>query len=151
VEIGRIVAAGAPHGRQGGGTPGGLPGRLVSACIGRCGGSFGVADAGFREFQIAAGGGAEEEDAFEGEGTQDAALEVGEDHREAAGAEAGGDRGKTGRCGAVPDSVGEVAAVAQQDTDDAQQTGDALREGGLLGGGVVDGVGLLTGHGSIFN
>ncbi len=80
---------------------------------------------------VAAAGGAGEEDAFECRGAQDAAMQVGEDEREIDGAEAGGERDEAGSCGAVADAVGEVAAVGEQGANDREERGEAW---GVVGG-----------------
>jgi len=78
---------------------------------------------------------------LEGNGTQNAAMQAGDDDREIEGAEARGDGGEAGRRGAVVDGVGEMAAVAEQDPNDVEERGDALRHGGLGPIGVVVGWG----------
>ena len=87
------------------------------------------------ECDVAAAGGAGEEDALECRGAQDAAMQVGKDDREIDGAEAGGERDEAGRCGAVADGVGEVAAVGEEGADDGEECFDAW--GRAMRGGVV--------------
>ena len=94
---------------------GGVSGVRTGAMAGRC--------------DVAAAGGAGEEDALQCRGAQDAAMQAGENQREIGGAEAGGDGRETGCGGAVVDGVGEMAAVAQQDVNHAQECCDALRRG----------------------
>lgn len=73
-------------------------------------------------------------------------MQAGNNQREIGGAEAGGDGGEAGCGGAVADGVGEVAAVAQQDTNDVEKCRDARERGERIGGWR-----LLTMHGSSSN
>ena len=93
------------------------------------------------DVDVAAGCGAREQEALQRGGTQDAAVEVGEDGGEVGGAEAGRDGGEFGGGGAVADGGEEMAAVAEQDADGVEEEGDVLWDG--WGGGGV--------HGSISN
>jgi len=126
-------------------------GRLAPAAVA-------CADAGAGELDVAAAGGARQQHALQGGGAQDAALQVGEDDRKIEGAEARCDGGEAWRGGAAVNGGREVAAVAQQDADDAQESGDALGHGGgglirwrIWRGGRTGGGGRVTWHDSISN
>ena len=95
---------------------------------------------------VAAACGAGEQDTLQRGGAQDAAMQAGENQREIGGAEAGGDSRKTGCGGAAADGVGEMAAIAQQDVNDAQECRDALGRRERMGGWR-----LLTIHDSYSN
>ena len=95
---------------------------------------FRRAGAALDEVDVAAGGGAGEEDAFEGRGAQEASVQVGEDGGEVGGAEAGGDGVEVGGGGALADGVDQVAAVGEQDADGVEQDLDVV---GQSGGGVI--------------
>ena len=82
------------------------------------------------DVDVAAGCGAREQEALQRGGTQDAAVEVGEDGGEVGGAEADRDGGECGGGGAVADGGDEMAAVAEQDADGVEQGGDVLGHGG---------------------
>jgi hypothetical protein len=108
--------------------------------------AVGRAVAGGGELDVAAACGAGEQDTLQRGGAQDAATQAGEDQREIGGAEAAGNRRKTGCGGAVAGGVGEVAAVVQQDADDVQECRDARGRRERMGGWR-----LLTIHGSYSN
>ena len=78
---------------------------------------------------VSAGCGAREQEALQRGGTQDAAVEVGEDGGEVGGAEARRDGGECGGGGAVADGGEEMAAVAEQDADGVEDDGDVLGHG----------------------
>src|SRR5579871_2750060 len=82
-----------------------------------------------REGEVAAGGGAREQHALEGEGPQEAAVEVGEDGVEIGGAEACGDGGECGGGGALADGGEEMLAEVEQDGDAVEGGADALGHG----------------------
>ena len=98
-----------------------------SAGAGWC---FLCAGAADHDVDVAAGCGAREQEALQRGGTQDAAVEVGEDGGEVGGAEAGRDGGECGGGGAVADGGEEMAAVAEQDADGVEEGGDVLGHGG---------------------
>ena len=81
------------------------------------------------DVDVTAGCGAREQEALQGGGTQDAAVEVGENGGEIGGAEAGRDGGECGGGGALPDGAEEVTSVAEQNADGVQQGGDVLGHG----------------------
>jgi hypothetical protein len=78
------------------------------------------------DVDVAAGGGAGEEQALECRGTQEASVQVGDDRREVAGAEARGNGVEIGRGGALADSVDEVAAIGEQDADGVEEDLDVV-------------------------
>ena len=88
------------------------------------------AGAADHDVDVAAGCGAREQEALQRGGTQDAAVEVGEDGGEVGGAEACRDGGECGGGGAVPDGVEEMAAVAEQDANGVEDDGDVIGHGG---------------------
>ena len=106
--------------------------RRRAARVRRLPGRAGVggAGAGLDEVDVAAGGGAGEQDALQRGGAQDAAVQVGEDGGEVGGAEARGDGVEVGGGGAVADGVDEVAAVVEQGADGVEQDGDVVGDGG---------------------
>src|SRR6185312_16469918 len=69
------------------------------------------------DVDVSAGCGAREQEALQRGGTQDAAVEVGEDGGEVGGAEASRDGGECGGGGAAVDGGEEMATVAEQDAD----------------------------------
>ena len=79
---------------------------------------------------VAAGGGAGEQDALKRRGAEDAAVQVGEDGGDVGGAEAGGDGVEVGGGGALADGVDQVAAIAKQVTDAAEKGVDLFGQGG---------------------
>jgi hypothetical protein len=81
------------------------------------------------EIDVATGGGAGEEDALERGGAEDAAVEVGEDGGEVAGAETRGDGFEVWCGGALAGGVDEVAAVVEQDADGVEDDGDVVGDG----------------------
>ena len=93
---------------------------------GWCGLSAARADAGAGERYVAAAGGTGEQNTLQSDGTQDAAVEAGEDNCEIEGAETRRDGGEAGCGGAVLDGVGEMAAVGQQDANDVEECRNAL-------------------------
>ena len=123
-------------------------GRRLVADFGACRGGFGFRRAGaaLDDVDVLAGGGAGEQDTLERDAAQDASVEVGEDGGEVGCAEAGGDGVEVGGGGALADSVDEVAAVAEQVTDDVEEDLDVVgRSGG--GGGVVHWAAVLRRRG----
>ena len=138
-----------PAGRDGRASACGLAGAWRAVRAGRLLARAVVARAVRRidDVDVAAGGGAGEQEALQRGGAQDAAVEVGEDGGEIGGAEAGGDGGEVGGGGAVVDGVEEMAAVAEQDADGVEEQGDVGWGGrgwrrapcgvsnGMLGGG----------------
>ena len=93
---------------------------------GRC---FDCAGPGVHHVDVSAGCGAREQEALKRGGTQDAAVQVGEDGREIGGAETGRDGWECGGGGAVADGGQEMAAVAEQDVDGVEDGGDVLGHG----------------------
>ena len=75
---------------------------------------------------VSAGLGSFEEYVLQRGGAQDASIEVGEDGGEIGGAEACRDGGECGGGGTVLDRGEEMAAVAEQDADGAEDDGDVL-------------------------
>ncbi len=138
-----------PRGAGCGGARDGLGGLLVGGCIGWRGHAFMRADAAPGEGDITAAGGAGAQYTFEGDGTQNAAVQVGEDHREIDGAEARRDGAEAGRSGAVLDGIGEMVAVAPQDTNDIEERGDAFRHGAP--GPILPAIGWGTGGDARFH
>jgi hypothetical protein len=67
------------------------------------------------EFDVFAGGGADEQDTLQYRGAQEASVEVGEDGREVGSAEIGRDGAEVRSGGALAEGVDQVAAVAEQD------------------------------------
>jgi len=102
----------------------------VGVGVGVGGRGGGGADAGRGHGEVAAGGGALEQQGFERGGAQDAAVETGEDDRNPGGAEQGGEQDEAGRGGTPLDGGGEVAAVFEQDADDVEELGDVRGHGG---------------------
>ena len=123
-----------PAGREGVVRACGWWGRVAPVGVGRGGLVLGRVDTAFDEVDVAAGGGAGEQDAFEGEGAQDAPVEVGDDGGEVVGAEAGGDGVEVGGGGAMADGVDEVAAIGEQGAGGVEQDLDVV---GQSGGGVI--------------
>ena len=137
---GGLCAAGASAGGAaaassgaGGGSAGASSGAAVSRdrALARCG-----------EADIPAACRAREQHPLQRGGAQEAALQVREDRRQPAGAEAGRDGVEVGAGGAVRRGPGEMAAVAEQDADGVQQCGDARGHGpagpirlGIVGSG----------------
>ena len=76
-----------------------------------------------------AGCGAREQEALQRGGTQDAAIEVGEDGGEVGSAEARRDGGECGGVGTMADGAEQVSAVAEQDADGVEEGGDVLGHG----------------------
>jgi hypothetical protein len=101
---------------------------------------------GAGEGDVAASGGAGEQDTLECRGAQDAAMQAGEDDRQIDGAETRSDGGEAGRRGAERDGVGEMAAIGEQDANDMEECADALGRGGRILGGDC-----FTFHGSLAN
>ena len=81
------------------------------------------------DVDVSAGCGAREQEALRRGGTQDAAVQVGEDKREVGGAEAGRDGGESGGGRALADGAEEVATVAEQDADGVKDEDDVLGHG----------------------
>jgi hypothetical protein len=98
---GRGAALGAAEGAAGGG---------LGIC--RRGLCFVGADAGGWDGDVAAGCGARAQHVLQRDGTQDAAVQVGNDGGEVGGAEAGRDGGECGCGSALADGAEEMAAVA---------------------------------------
>jgi len=92
------------------------------------------ADAGGHDVEVAAGCGAREQGPLQRGGTQNAAVQVGEDGGDVGGAEACRDGGECGGSRAVADGGEEMAAVAEQDADGVEEGGDVLghRVAGLI-------------------
>jgi len=92
------------------------------------------ADAERRPGEVSAACGALQQDVVEGGGAEDAAADVSEDNGGAAGAEMPGDEVEAGGGGAAVEGLGEVAAVGEEDLDEAEDGGE-VGEGGQVGGG----------------
>ena len=147
-EGGAGCAGGVPAPRQG-------FGGLWLRCGHRARGFGGVGRAGFRqqryrgvaldEGDVAAGGGAGEEDTLQCKAAEDAAVEVGEDGGDVGGAEIGGDGAEAGGGGARAEGVDEVAAVVEEDAGDLEEALDVGRQSG--GGGILRGIRLRGGGG----
>src|SRR5579864_1067714 len=129
------------------------PGWLVRWWLGLgvrwCGLRFRRADAADHHLDVSAGCGAREQEALQRFGTQDAAVEVGEDGREVGGAEACRDGGECGGGGAAVDGVDEVAAVADQDIDGVEEGGDVLGHGRGFAGLILWRIGRRGGLGRV--
>jgi hypothetical protein len=97
------------------------------------------------DVDVSAGCGAREQDALQRGGTQDAAVEVGEDGREVGGAEASRDGGECGGGGSAVEGAEEMAAVAEQDVGGVEEEGDALGHG--FAGAILWRIGRLGGMG----
>jgi hypothetical protein len=87
------------------------------------------ADAAGHDADVLAGCGAREQEALQRGGTQDAAVEVGQDGGEIGGAEACGDGGECRGGGALPDGAEEMAPVTEQDANGVEDGGDVLGHG----------------------
>ncbi len=133
-----------------------LVARLGGPWRGRC---FIGAGAGGWQADVSAGCGAREQEALQRGGTQEAAVQVGEDGGEVGGAEACRDGGECGGGGALADGGEEVAAVAAQDADGVEEDGDVLGHGrgfaglilGWIGWGGWTGYDVAFCHVSIYN
>ncbi len=121
-------------------------GLSVRGCAGWCGLFVMRTNARAGEWYIAATSGAGEQHTFQRGGTQHATTQAGENYREIERAETRRDGGEPWRGGTVPDGVGEVAAVAQQNANDVEECRDALGDGSR-----IRGMRALTIHGRYSN
>jgi hypothetical protein len=76
-----------------------------------------------------AGCGTREQHMLQRGGTEDAAVQVGQDGGEVGGSEARRNGGEGRGSGAMADGVEQMAAVAEQDADGVEHKGDALGHG----------------------
>jgi hypothetical protein len=116
-------------------------GRLVCVCV-RLGGLRLPAGLVGRADDVAAAFGALEQDVVERGGAQDAAADVSEDDASVAGAEVAGDEVEAGGGGAAVEGVGEMAAVGEEDRDEAEDDGEVGQSSGITVRGRIDWGGL---------
>src|SRR6202012_5359614 len=114
-------------------------GCCVCVCVrgGWCG-RLAAAAARLRYGEVAAALGALEQDVVERGGAEDAAADVSEDDSRVAGAEMPGDEVEAGGGGAAVEGFGEVAAVGEEDGDDAKDDREIGQSSGVP---VLDGIG----------
>ena len=112
------------------------------------GGRFGLEGRGrwrgtaaFDDVNVAAGCGAREQHALQRRGTQQAAVQMGEDGGEIGGAEARRDGVEVGGGGAVADGVDEVATVAEQGAGGVEEEPDVVGKGEADGAGEAGSMG----------